>query len=126
MLKRARNLRNYSRIYFSPALSALDGTLSLDGVCELLLRVRCDGQHHLHFLAGGGVGHLVDPGKTLTDVHECFIFGLWQDDVKIDGRCDASSHEHQEGKRLQLLLREQKQAGRSVRSVLTPTGITSR
>lgn len=71
-------------------------------------------------MAGGGVWDLVDLGKTLTDVHECFIFGLWQDDIKIEGCRDAYGHEHQEGKRLQLLLREQKQAGRSVKSALTP------
>lgn len=60
-------------------------------------------------MAGGGVGDLVDLGKTLTDVHECFIFGLGQDDIKIDGGGDAYGHEHQEGKRLQRLLRGQKE-----------------
>lgn len=99
---------------FSLAVSTLEGTLNLDGLREVLLRVRCDGQHHLHFVAGGGVGDLVDLGKTLTDVHECFIFGLWQDEIKIDGCCDAYGHKHQEGKRLQLLLREQKQAGQEL------------
>lgn len=60
-------------------------------------------------MAGGGVGDLVDLGKTLTDVHECFIFGLGQDDIKIDGGGDAYGHEHQEGKGLQRLLQGQKE-----------------
>lgn len=104
---------------FSLAVASLEGAFLLDGG-EFLLRVGCDGQHHLHFVAVGGVWDLVDLGKALTDVHECFIFGLWQDDIKIEGCQDAYRHEHQEGKRLQLLLREQKQAGRSVKSALTP------
>lgn len=60
-------------------------------------------------MAWGGVGDLVDLGKTLTDVHECFILGLRQDDVKVDGGGDAYGHEHQEGKRLQRLLQGQKE-----------------
>lgn len=87
----------------------LEGTLNLDG---LLLLIGLDGQHHLHFLAGGGVRDLVDLGKILTDVHECFIFGLGQDDIKIDGGGDAYGHEHQEDKRLQRLLRGQKESVR--------------
>lgn len=83
----------------------LEGTLNLEG---LLLLTGFDGQHHLHFLAGGGVGDLVDLGKTLTDVHECFIFGLGQDNIEIDGGGDAYGHKHQEGKRLQRLLQGQK------------------
>lgn len=75
------------------------------------------GQHHLHFVAGGGVGDLVHLGKTLADVHECFLFGLGQHDVKISGGGDAYGHEHQEGKSLQLLLQEQKQVGDGISQV---------
>lgn len=65
-------------------------------------------------MAEGGVGDLVHPGKTMADVHECFLFGLGQDDIKKDGGGDAHGHEHQEGKRLQLLLQEQKQVGKGL------------
>lgn len=73
-----------------------------------------DGQHHLHFVAGGGVGDLVHLGKTPADVHEGFLFGLGQDDIKVAGGDDAYGHEHQEGKSLQLLLQERKQVGKGL------------
>lgn len=95
-----------SRICFRWAVS--EDALLLDGVWGLLLGVRRDGQHHLHFVAGGRVGELVDLGKTLADGQEGLIFGLRQDGVQIGGGGDANGHEHQEGKGLQLLLREQK------------------
>lgn len=59
-------------------------------------------------MAGGGDGDFVDLGKTLTDVHKCFIFGFRENKIKVERCCNADDHKHQEGKGLQLLLHKQK------------------
>jgi len=59
-------------------------------------------------LARGGDRDFVDLGKALTDVHKCFIFGLREDEIEVDGSQDADDHKHQESKGLQRLLHKQK------------------
>ena len=59
-------------------------------------------------MAWGGDRDFVDLGKALTDVHKCLIFGLRQDDIKVDRSQDADHHKHQEGKGLQCFLWKQK------------------
>lgn len=64
----------------------LEGTLHLYYILDFASFGRLVGQHHLHFMAGRGDGDFVDLGKTLTDVHKCFIFGFREDKVEVE-RC---------------------------------------
>lgn len=70
--------------------------------------VRVKGQKQIHFMAGRGDGDFVDLGKTLTNVHKCFIFGFREYEVKVERCAEADHHKHQEGKGLELLLHKHK------------------
>jgi len=97
-------------------LSGLEGTLHLDVVVHSSIGAGLAGQSHLRFVVGGGDGDVVDLGEAQTDVPECFVFGLGEDDVEVDGAQDADHHRYQEGIGLQRLLgRTRKHTERGVR-----------
>lgn len=86
----------------------LDSTLYLWHIVDFFIHIRLKGKNQLHFLGGGGGRDFVYLGKTLADVHECFIFGLREDNIEVDWSHDAHDHKHQKGIWLQSLLYKQK------------------
>lgn len=73
--------------------------------CSTLTLVRLvNRQDLIHFLTRWGNWSFVYFGKTLTDVHKCFVFGFREDEIKVDGPHEAEHNEDQEGVGLQRLL----------------------
>lgn len=95
-MKKRHHKNTFSSVH-SYYYSALYSTLTL---------VRLERQHLIHFLTWRGDWNFVYFGKTLTDVHKRFVFGLREDEIKVDRPHEAEHNEDQEGVGLQRLLQK--------------------